>query len=184
MSGAIVSSTLAPRIIPSSNVPMSTTESVGERTLNPDPAPDMMETIDTRVEPPAEAGSKPTLERVMALENQVSGLKAKVVELQVKLEDGSSCVSTVSTPRRQAFDDLEAQHLSSMPSPVHAPTATHLATREWVEGPKTPELPDAPFPVQVAITERVEEPKTPPMPVHTIEHPEGYKPVNCSCSGP
>ncbi|KAF6232030.1 hypothetical protein HO173_009867 [Letharia columbiana] len=68
------------------------------------------------------------------------------------------------------------------PPPVHVATAAHLATREWVEGPKTPELPDASSAMQVAIRERVEERKTPPMPEHTIEHPEGYRPVNCSCT--
>ena len=150
----------------------------------------------TRVAPPAasEAASEATLERVTALENQVSGLEAKVMELLVKLEEVSSCVSTSSTPRQQAaagasptisnitFEDLQAQRFSRTPPPVDVETAVHLATREWVEGPKTPELPDASSPVQVAVRERVEEPKRPSTPEHSIQHPEGYKPVNCSCT--
>lgn len=196
MSGTLVSGALASGMTPFSGVPMSGTGSVRGRAPSPDPASDMM---DTRIDQPptaTEAGSEATLERVTALENQVSCLETKVVELLVKLEEVSSCVSTGSTPGRQAaagasptasditFEELQARRLSDAPPPVNVAAATDLATREWVEGPKTPELPDVPSPVQVTLGERVEEPMVSPLPEHTIEHPEGYKPVNCDCSGP
>ena len=195
MSGTLVSGTLASRMTPFSRIPMSGTRSVRARAPSPAPAPAMTGITKTQVEPPAasEAHSGATLERVTALENQVSGLEAKVMELLVKLEEVSSCVSTSSTPRQQAaagasptisnitFEDLQAQHLSRTPPPALMENAVHLATKEWVEGPKTPELPAASLsPVQIAIREIKEEPKTPPMPEHTIKHPEDYRPVNCN----
>ena len=197
VSGTLVSGTLASGTTPLSGTPMSGgTRSVRERAASPQSASAPAGIIGTRVAPPAalEAGSEATLERVTALENQVSGLEAKVMELLVKLEEVSSCVSASSTPRQQAaagasptistitFEDLQAQRFSRTPPPVDVEAAVHLATREWVEGPKTPELPDASSPVQVAVRERVEEPKRPSTPEHTVEHPEGYKPVNCSCT--
>lgn len=176
---------------------MSGTRSVRARAPSPAPASAMTGIIKTQVVPPAasEADSGATLERVTALENQVSGLEAKVMELLVKLEEVSSCVSTSSTPRQQAaagasptisnitFDDLQARHLSRTPPPALMENAVHLATKEWVEGPKTPELSAASLsPVQIAVREIKEEPKMSPMPEHTIEHPEGYRPVNCNCT--
>ena len=216
MSGTHVSDTLAsgPTPFPSA-IPMSGTRNVRKRA---DPVSAMTETIDIGVVPPSasETGSQATLERITALENQVSTLEAKVVELLVKLEEVSSCVSTTSTtPRPQAaagasstlssttFEDLQAQHLpDAPPPPAGVPIAVRRATIEWVEGPKTPELPDASssvqiatsvkaeepklpdasVPMHVAASERVEEPKTSPTPGHTFEHPEGYRPVNCVCA--
>ena len=193
MSGTLVSDTLASGATPfSSAIPKPGTRSVRKRAQSPDPASAITETIDTRVV--SEAGSQATLERVTALENQVSTLEAKVVELLVKLEEVSSCVSATSTPRPQAaagasptissitFGDLQAQHLADAPPPVGVPIAVRRATRDWVEGPKTPELLDASSSMQVATSDKVEEPKTSPTPEHTFEHPEGYRPVNCSCA--
>ncbi|KAF6227102.1 hypothetical protein HO133_008543 [Letharia lupina] len=198
MSGTLVTGALASGTTPFPGNPMSGTRSVrGGAAPSLDPASAVTGKSDTRVQPPAaaEAGSEATLERVTALENQVSGLEAKAMGLLVRLEELTSCVSASSTPRLQAaagaspttgsvtFGDLQARHLADAPPPpVNVATAAHLATREWVEGPKTPELPDASSAMQVAIRERVEERKTPPMPEHTIEHPEGYRPVNCSCT--
>lgn len=208
MSGTLVSDTLPSGPTPfRSAIQMSGTRSVRKRA---DPASAMTETIATRVVPPSasEAGSQATLERVTALENQVSTLEAKVLELLVKLEEVSSCVSTTSTPRPQAaagasptissvtFEDLQAQQLVDAPPPVGVPIAVCRATRDWVEGPQ---LPDASSSVQVATSVKVEEPKlldasqvaasgrvkepkTSPTPEHTFEHPEGYRPVNCSCA--
>ena len=55
-----------------------------------------------------------------------------------------------------------------------------------MERPITPEIPDASPSMQISTQGRVkgpeEERKTPSMPEHTVEHPEGYRPVNCSCA--
>lgn len=193
MSGTLVSGTN-----PFSSIPRSGTRSVRGRAPSPDPSSIMTGIIDTHVvspPPPAaaaasEAGSNATLERITALESQVCSLEAKFMELLVKLDEVSSCVSTSSTPRRQAaagasptasnmtFGDLQSQDLPDAPPPVDVAGAVHLATREWVVGPKTPVLPDV-SPMHIATQEAVEGPKAPE---HTIEHPEGYRPVNCSCS--
>lgn len=230
MSGTLVSGTLASGMTPFCGVPVSGTRSARGRGPSPDSdSAAMMGIIHTRVPRPAasEAGSE-ALERITALENQVSSLGAKVMEMLVRLDEVSSCVSASSTPQRQAtvgaspttsnitFEDLQAQNLqdAATPSPANVTTAAHLATREWVEGPKTPEVPGASSPMQVSTQEWVEGPKTPevpdasspmqvsiqgcvegpkerveeskmsPMPEHTVEHPEGYKPVNCSCARP
>lgn len=195
VSGTLVSGTLASGTTLFPSVP----KGVQVRAASPVPASPTKGISASLVVPPtaSEAGSDATLERVTALENQVSSLEAKVMELLVKLEEVSSCVSTSSsTPRRQAaagaspttsdvsFGDLQAQHLSGAPKSVGFATAAHLATKEWVEGPRTPRLLDGSPPVQVAIRERVEEPKTPPALEHSIEHAQGYKPVNCSCANP
>lgn len=211
MSGTLVSGTLASGTTSFSGMPISGTRSVRGRAPSPDPASAMTGIINTRVMPPAasEAGSEAALERITALENQVSRLQATVMEVLVKLHEVSSCVSTSSTPRRQAAigpspttSNMTFEDLPDAPPPLDAATAVHLATREWVEGPKTPEqvasavhaatqkwvdgpkmseLP-AVSPVQVATRESAEGPKTPPTRAHTMKHPEGYRPVNCSCA--
>ena len=193
MSGTLVSGTLASGTTLFPSVPRD----VQPRAPSPVPASPTKGSInESPAAPPAasETGSNATLERVTALENQVSSLEAKVMELLVKLAEVSSCVSTSSTPRRQqavagasptatnvSFEDLQAQRLSDAPRPLNLATATHLATKEWVEGP---DHSDAAPPVQVTIRERVEEPTTLPTPEHSIAHADGYKPVNCSCGDP
>lgn len=114
------------------------------------------------------------------------------MELLVKLEEVSSCVGNKSTPRPQAvagaspttsnitFGDLQAQQLADAPPPVAI--TVRRATRDWVEGSKTLELPIASSPVQVATSVKVEEPETAPTLEHTFEHLEGYRLVNCSCT--
>ena len=128
-----------------------------------------------------------------------------IQELSDRLNEQSSCASNSSTPRRQAaagaspttsnstFEDLQAQHLSeAKPPAVNGAIPVYLATREWVEGPKMLEqvskgtameceLPDASL-MQAATRESVEKPKTPSTVKHSIEHAEGFGPVNCSCS--
>ena len=202
MSGTLVTGTLASGTSPFPNIiPMSIPKSV--RSL--EQASTMTGIIHAQAAPPtaseakAEAASEATLERVTALENQVSSLEAKVMELLVKLDEVSSCVSSSSTPRGQAaagaspsspssspttgevtFKDLQARHLSNAataPLPLNVATAARRATREWVEGPK---IPDALSPMEDAT---VEEAERSPRPEHSIEHAEGYKPVNCSCMG-
>ena len=214
MSGTLVSETFASGLTPFSAIPMSGARSVRKSAQSPGPTSAMTGTIDTRVVQPAapEAGSQATLERVTALENQVSRLEAEVMELLVKLEEVSSCVSTTATPQPQAaagaspafsnitFGDLQAQQLADAQPPAGVAITVRRATRDWVEGPKTLELPLASSPVpvatsvkveepetahassplQVALSHRVEELKTAPTLDHTFEHPEGYKPVNCS----
>ena len=193
---------------PFTGIPTSDPRGVRERASTPTPASAMTDIIrapfiHTQFAPAAVARKEPasaaTLERVTALEYQVSSLEAKVVDVLVRLDEVGSCVSSSSTPRRQppaagaspttsdvAFGDLQARHLSdaaaaAAPSLVHVATAARRATREWVVGFKSPELPGAPSPVEVGTGERVEEEATT---VHTVEHPESYKPVNCACTGP
>lgn len=189
----MMSGTLVSGATPFPAIPKSGTRSVRARAPSPEPSSAMTGIIDTGVVPPvaSEAGSNAALERITALENQVSTLEAKFMELLVKLDEVSSCVSTSSTPRRQTaagassptatnitFGDLQSQDLPDAPlPPVDIASAAHLATREWVEGPKTP-VPDV-SPMCIATQEAGEGPK---MQGHTIEHPEGYRPVNCSCS--
>ena len=55
-------------------------------------------TMTTTTPPPASETA--CLERVTALENQVSNLEAKVVELVVRLDEVSSCVGSSPTPAR------------------------------------------------------------------------------------
>lgn len=215
MSGTLVSDTFASGLTPFPAIPMSGARSVRKSAPSPGPTSAMTGILDSLVMPPAapEAGSQATLERVTALENQVSRLEAKVMQLLVKLEEVSSCVSITSTPQPQAaagtsptisnitFEDLQTQQLADAPLPVGI--TVRRATREWVEGPKMLELPIASFPVQVtsgvkveepetanassplqvALSERVEEPETAPTRLeHTFEHPEEYRPADCSCA--
>lgn len=195
MSGTLVSGT-----IPFPSIPTSGTMSVLGSRPSPDPASAMTGIMHPGVVPAAasEVDLEATLERVTALENQVCSLEAKFMELLVKLDEVSSCVSTSSTPRRQAaagaspttsnatFEDLQVQHLADAPSPspllppVNVTAAVRLATREWVEGPRVSALlPDTSSPMDISTQESVEGSKTLG---HSVGHLEGYTPVNCSCS--
>ena len=158
MSGTLVSGTVSGTLTsgttpfsgtPLSGVPVSGSRSARERAPSPDLDHTTMRKIHPRVPPPppqaasAAAGSE-ALERITALENQVSSLGAKVMEMLVRLDEVSSCVSTGSTPRRHAavgvspttsnitFEDLQAQLLRDAPSPLPPPAdvaaAVHLAT--------------------------------------------------------
>ena len=198
MSGTLVTGTLASGTTPFSDIP----KSVQKQVPSPIHASAMTRITPTQTAAPpptavaSEVGSEATLERVTALENQVSGLESKVMELLIKLDEVSSCVSSSSsTPRRQAaagaspttsdipFEDLQARHLSiaTLPPPLSVITAARRATREWVEGPKTPELSS---PMEIAAREMMkEEVMESPKREHTVEHPEEYKLVDCS-SGP
>ena len=69
------------------------------------------------------------------------------------------------------FGDLQSQELPDAPPLVDdVAGAVHLATREWIEGP-----------VLLADVSRMHI-AGPEAPEHTIQHPDGYRPVNCSCS--
>ena len=191
MSGTLVTGTLASGTTPCSDIPLSVPKGVLKRVPSPIHASAMTSITPTQIAAPpptaaaSEAGSEATLERVTALENQVSGLESKVMELLVKLDEVSSCVSSSSTPRRQAvagaspttsdgpFEDLQARHLSiaTLPPPLSVITAARRATREWVEGPKTPELLSSPM--EIAASEMVkEEAMELPKWEHTVEHAE------------
>lgn len=183
MSGTFVSGTLtsATTLVP--DVPLSSTRNERIGAPNPAPVSAAIGIVPTPVALPpppprvSEAGSVATLERVTALEGQVSGLEAKVVELLVRLEEVNSCVSAGSTPRRQAFGgDPQARRLPGASS-------AQLETREWVEGPRAGGILGEEAPVPIAIRERVGESKTPSVPEYTAELPEGYMPIDHSCAG-
>ena len=146
----------------------------------------------------AEASSDATLERVTALESQVSGLESKVVDLFVKLDEvSSSGVSSRSTtPYPQAVaggcdcpttGDVTFQGLQARNVPDTAATTARRATMEWVQGSKISDAVSSPMevatPMEVTTTVMVEEEANgSPKLQHTVEHAEGYRPVNCSCT--
>ena len=206
MADTMMSGTFASAMTPTvSGTPISVTRNVRGDAPSPEPTSAMTGINGTRVAPPAASEAalqQATLERVTMLENQVSSMNNMIHELSDRLNEQSSCASNSSTPRRQVaagasptttFEDLQAQHLSDAKRPaVNVAIPVYLATREWVEGPKTPEqiskgatqeceLPDASA-MQAATRVSVEKPKTPSTIKHTIEHAEGFGPVNCSCS--
>lgn len=203
MSGTFVSMT--PTV---SGTPMFMTRNVRGDAPSLQPTSAMTGMNGTQVAPPAVSEAalrQATLERVTMLENQVSSMNNVIQELRDRVNEQSSCASNSSITGRQAAagaspttsnitsEDLQAQHLSDAERPaVNGAIPVSLATKEWVEGPKTPEhvskgatheceLPDAP-PMQAATEEVVEKPKTPSTVKHTIKHAEGFGPVNCSCS--
>ena len=208
MADTMMSGTFVPMTPTLSGTPMFMTRNVHGDAPTSQPTSAVTSINGTQVAPPAALAAtlqQATLERVTMLENQVSSMTNKIQELTDRVNEQSSCASNSSTPRRQAaagaspttsnitFQDLQAQHLSGAePRAVNGATPVYLATREWVEGSKTPEqvskgttqeceLPDAP-PMQAATGESVEKPKTPLTVKHTIKHAEGFGPVNCSCS--
>ena len=199
-----VSDTLASAATPFPNItiPDIHLSSAGSVRPSPDATCAMTGIIDTHVTttttttPPPPAAETACLERVTALESQVSNLEAKVLELLVKVDEVSSCVGSSSTSARQAvagtsatssnvsFEDLQAQDLAHTPATVDVTAATRRATREWVEGPETT---DTSLPMQIA-TEKVKveelEAKMSPKLEHAVEHPEEHMPVDCSGTGP
>ena len=131
----------------------SNKRSLSENGTSPELASALNGIIHTHVVPPAaaEAGSGATLERVTALESQVSGLEAKVLEVLVKLGESSRSGSASSTPRPQqaaagaspASSDIMSENLEAQAlSYLAAAAANEAATRDWLEGPKTPLLSD------------------------------------------
>ena len=208
MADTIMSGTFVPIAPTVSGTPMFVTRNVPSDAPGPQSTFAMVGTNGTQVAPPAASEAalrQATLERVTMLENQVSSMTNTIQELTDRVNEQGSCATNRSTPRQQAaagaspttsnitFQDLQAQHLSDAEPPaVNGAIPISLATREWVEGPKTPEqvskdmtqeceLPDA-SPVQATTRENVEQPKTPLAVKHTIKHAEGFGPVNCSCS--
>ena len=169
MADTMMSGTFVPVTSTVSGAPMFMTMNVRGETLNPQPTSAVMGMNGTQVAPPA--AQQATLERVTMLENQVSSMTNKIQELTDRVNEQSSCASDTSTPRGQAaagaspttgnitFEDLQAQRPDAERAAVNGAIPVSLATREWVEGPKTP------------VTVK-----------HTIKHAEGFGPVNCSCS--
>ena len=157
MTGTLLSGTLASGLTPFASVPVRP---------SPEPMSAMTGIIHTHAAPPvaaSECTSQATLERVTALENQVSGLEAKYIELLVKIDEGKSGVSSSSTPATAGasptkadvtFEDLQAQQLSDAAPPLAA--AARRATREWVEGPIAAEAHDAPLSVEIAVVENAD----------------------------
>ena len=184
MSGTLITGTSVYGMTPVPQIPMSIPRSFAAQAPTPEPTFAMTETVPTQTVAPtilkaeAEASSEATLERVTALEGQVSGLQSKVMDLSVKLDEvSSSCISSRSmTPEPQAvaggcaspktgdvtFEDLQARN-----APNTAATTARRATTEWVQGSK--------------ISDAVSANGSPKL-QHTVEHAEGYKPVNCTCS--
>ena len=138
----------------------------------------------------AEASSEATLERVTALESQVSGLQSKVIDLSVKLDEVSSYISSRMTPNPQAVaggyaspttSDVTFQDLQARNVPDIAATTARRATIEWVQGSKISNAVSSP--VETATILKVEEEVIGTKKLqHTIEHAEGYRPVNCNCT--
>ena len=175
MADTAMSGTFVPMTPPVSGTPMLMTRNVRDDAPNRQPTSAMMGMNGTQVAPPAasEAALRhATLERVTMLENQVSSMNNVIQDLRDRVNEQSSSANNSSTPRRQAaagaspttsditFEDLQAQRLSDAEPPaVNGAIPVSLATREWVEGPKTP------------VTVK-----------HTIKHAEGFGPVNCTCS--
>ena len=203
-----MSGTFVPMTPTVSGTPMFMTRNVRGDAPCPQPTSAPTGMNGTQVAPPAASEAalqQATLERVTMLENQVSSMNNVIQGLRDRVNEQSSCASNSSIPHQQAaagaspttsnitFQDRQAQHLSDgEPPAVNGTTPVYLATREWVEGPKTPEqvskdttkeceLPDA-SPMQAATEESVQKLKTPLTVKHTIKHAEGFGPVNCSCS--
>ena len=154
------------------------------------------------VEPRDQASSNATLERVTALESQVSGLQSTVVDLLVKLDERTSCSLTPSEPQAVAAGcvlppappqttttDLTFTELQATAAPLA--TMTRRATLEWVQGPNTLDVSSSSSSPSLAATvetdtvmkmEEEEAEVAVGSKAHTIQHPEGYTPVNCSCA--
>ena len=186
-------------------VPMSSnTGSLREKAPSAEPTSALTGMFQTQVAPPAtaaaEAGSSATLERVTALENQVSGLEAKVMDILVRLDESQGSVSSSSKPQQAVagsfptaasdnkIDGLQTRQPSFLATvttaPVNEAAATRLATKEWVGGPQTPHASSPPVPIAKRKREDEEQETRPPRLEHTIDHEEGYRPVNCGCTGP
>ena len=153
ISGSLATGTFAPGSSPYLNNPMSVPRSVPTQVPTPQPTFAITEPASTPTVAPttlkaeAEASSDATLERVAALESQVSGLESKVMDVLIKLEEVSSSylTSRSTTPNPQAvaggyaspttgdvtFEDLQARNV-----PGTAAITARRATMEWVQGSK------------------------------------------------
>ena len=191
MSGTHFTSTFASGLTPMPNIPMSIPRSFPAQSPTPEPTFAMTEPAPTQTVAPTvlkakaetEARSGATLERVTALESQVSGLESKVGDLLVKLDEVSSpCVSSRSTtPNPQAvaggcaspttsnvtFEDLQARNV-----PDTAATTARRATMEWVQGSKISDAVSSPMEVATMVMAEGEANGLPRL-EHTIEHAEG-----------
>ena len=198
MSGTLVTGTFASGLTPLPNMPVSVPRSFPAQAPTPEPTFAMTETLSAQHVAPtilkaeAKASSEATLERVTALESQVSGLNSKVMDVLVKLDEvsSSSISSRSTTPNPQAvaggyasptssevtFEDLQAQSL-----PGTAATMARRATMDWVQGSKISDAVSSPMEVATMVMAEGEANGSPKL-VHTVEHAEGYRPVNCSCT--
>lgn len=198
MSGTFITSTFASGLTPLPYIPMSIPRSFPAQAPTPEPTFAMTEIAPTQTVAPtvlkveAEASSEATLERVTALESQVSGLESKVMDLFVKLDKvSSSCISSRSTtPNPQAVaggcaslptTDVTYKDLQAQKVPDTAATTARRATMVWVQGSKISDA--ASLPTEIATKVAVEEEANSlPKLEHTVEHAEGYRRVNCNCT--
>ena len=198
MSGTLVTGTFASGSTPYLNIPMPIPRSFPAQIPIPEPTFATTETASTSTVAPtmskaeAEASSEATLERVTALESQVSGLESKVMDVLVKLDElSSSCISSRSTtPNPQAVaggcaspttGDVTFQDLQARNVPDPAATTARRATMEWVQGSKISDTVSSPMEVATMVMVEGEANGSPKL-EHTVEHAEGYRPVNCSCT--
>ena len=199
MSGTLVTGTFASGLTPYPNIAMSIPRSFPAQAPTPEPTFAMTEAVVTQTVAPtilkkaeAEASSEATLERVTALESQVSGLESKVMDMLVKLDEvSSSCISSRSTtPNPQAVaggcassttSDVTFQDLQARNVPDTAATTARRATMEWVQGSKISDAVSSPMEVATMVMVEGEANGSPKL-EHTVEHAEGYRPVNCSCT--
>ena len=136
-----VSGTLA---TPIPNIPIPDIHLSGTGSVHPSPDASCVMTgkVHTPITTTPPPGSEMAcLERVTALESQVSNLEAKVLELLVRLDEVSSCVGSGSTPAPQAvasssatmgscrFEDVRGQSLAHAPPTFDFIAATRRATR-------------------------------------------------------
>ena len=198
MSGTLVTGTFASGLTPLPNMPVSIPRSFPAQAPTPEPTFAMTETTSTQTVAPtilkaeAKASSEATLERVTALESQVSGLNSKVMDMIVKLDEvsSSSISSRSTTPNPQAVagscaspttNDVTSDDMRARKVPETAATTARRATMDWVQGSKISDAVSSPMEVATMVMAEGEANGSPNL-VHTVEHAEGYRPVNCSCT--
>lgn len=134
MSGTLVPGPLAPTttpfpvIIPASNPKSVPSPEEENRTTT------MTGTTHPQAAAPASsetAQAEATLERITALENQVSSLEANVLDLLVRLDEVSSCAGAGSTtPRRQGNQQQGQQEQAAAGAALSSPVTSDVTTYE------------------------------------------------------
>lgn len=174
MSGTLVPGPLAstttplPVIIPASNPRSVPSPEEENRTTT------MTGTTHPQAAAPASsetAQAEATLERITALENQVSSLEGKVLDLLVRLDEVSSCAGADSTtPRRQENQQQGQQEQAAAGAALSFPVTSDVTTYEDLQNLSNPAAAAAtaspPAAAQLALvnaagapSERVEGPK-------------------------
>ena len=172
------------------DTPLSASRSVREQA--PSPNVEFMEGITSRLEPRlAELALKSTddatLERITALENQVSKLEEGFIELLVKLDELKSVDLKIGGRTPSADDRLTVNNLSlsiiNCCPTVHKLDGDKFVVRA-VEHTDTQDVRSENELVEYTESDNKEwldgeEPLK-----HTREHPGGWRPINCICALP